>query len=85
MHILRAESPGPDVGKLVPRMKNTAMILYGIYVVMTVANFLFLIVGKMPVFEAVCTAFGTAGTGGFGVRADSMASYSPYIQNGTGM
>ena len=83
MHILRAESPGPDVGKLVPRMKNTAMILYGIYVVMTVANFIFLIAGKMPVFEAVCTAFGTAGTGGFGVKADSMASYSPYLQNVT--
>ena len=80
MHILRAESPGPDVGKLVPRMRNTALILYGIYIALTVANFLFLIAGGMPVFDAVCTAFGTAGTGGFGVRGDSIASYSPYIQ-----
>ena len=83
MHILRAESPGPDVGKLVPRMKNTAMILYGIYVAMTVLNFIFLIAGGMPLFDAVCTALGTAGTGGFGIKADSMASYSPYIQNVT--
>ena len=83
MHILRAESPGPDVGKLVPRMKNTAIILYGIYVVLTVVNFIFLVAGRMPVFDAVCTAFGTAGTGGFGIKADSIASYSPYIQNVT--
>ena len=83
MHLLRAESPGPDVGKLVPRMKNTAVILYVIYIAMTILNFLFLIVGKMPVFDAVCTAFGTAGTGGFGVKNDSLASYSPYIQNVT--
>ena len=83
MHILRAESPGPDVGKLVPKMKKTATILYGIYIVMTVLNFLFLIFGGMPVFDAICTAFGTAGTGGFGIKNDSMASYSPYIQNVT--
>ena len=80
MHILRAESPGPDVGKLVPRMKNTALILYGIYVAMTVLNFIFLIAGKMPVFDAVCTAMSTAGTGGFGVKADSIGGFSPYIQ-----
>ena len=83
MHILRAESPGPDVGKLVPRMKNTALILYGIYVALTVLNFIFLMAGGMPLFDAVCTALGTAGTGGFGVKADSMASYSPYLQNVT--
>ena len=83
MHLLRAESPGPDVGKLVPRMKNTAVILYVIYVVMTVINIIFLLIGKMPLFEAVCTAFGTAGTGGFGIKNDSLASYSPYIQNVT--
>ena len=83
MHLMRAESPGPDVGKLVPKMKQTATILYGIYVVLTVLNFLFLIAGGMPVLEAVCTAFGTAGTGGFGVKNDSMGSYSPYIQNVT--
>ena len=83
MHLLRAESPGPDVGKLVPKMKKTATILYSIYIVMTVLNFLFLIFGGMPVFDALCTAFGTAGTGGFGIKNDSMASYSPYIQNVT--
>ena len=83
MHLLRAESPGPNVGKLVPRMRTTAAILYIIYVVMTVINILFLLAGKMPLFEAICTAFGTAGTGGFGVKNDSLASYSPYIQNVT--
>ena len=83
MHLLRAESPGPDVGKLVPKMKQTATILYGIYVVMTVLNVVFLLCGGMPWLEALCTAFGTAGTGGFGVKNDSMASFSPYIQNVT--
>ena len=83
MHLLRAESPGPAVGKLVPKMRTTAAILYVIYVVMTILNFLFLIVGDMPVFDAVCTALGTAGTGGFGIKNDSMASYSPYLQNVT--
>lgn len=81
MHLLRAESPGPNVGKLVPRMKKTAGILYFLYILLTLANILFLLAGHMPVFDAVCTAFGTAGTGGFGVRNDSIASYSPYIQN----
>ena len=83
MHLLRAESPGPAVGKLVPRMRKTAAILYILYVVMTVVNFLFLLAGDMPVFDAACTALGTAGTGGFGIKNDSMASYSPYIQNVT--
>ena len=83
MHLLRAESPGPDVGKLVPKMRTTASILYVIYIVMTVINFIFLIIGDMPLFDAVCTALGTAGTGGFGIKNDSMASYSPYIQNVT--
>ena len=83
MHLLRAESPGPDVGKLVPKMKQTAIILYAIYVVMTVINIIFLLCGGMSLFEAVCTAFGTAGTGGFGIKNDSLASYSPYLQNVT--
>lgn len=83
MHLLRAESPGPSVGKLVPRMRKTAIILYLIYIALTVINIIFLIVGKMPLFEAVCTAFGTAGTGGFGIKNDSLASYSPYLQNVT--
>ena len=83
MHLLRAESPGPNVGKLVPRMRKTASILYIIYIVMTVLNFVFLLIGKMPVLDAVCTAMSTAGTGGFGIKNDSMASFSPYIQNVT--
>ena len=83
MHLLRAESPGPSVGKLVPKMRKTAAILYMLYVALTALNVIFLLLGRMPVFEAVCTAFGTAGTGGFGVKADSMASYSPYLQNVT--
>ena len=81
MHLLRAESPGPSVGKLVPKMKKTARILYLLYIVLTILNFIFLLIGNMPVFDAVCTALGTAGTGGFGIRNDSMAGYSPYIQN----
>lgn len=81
MHILRAESPGPDVGKLVPKIKQTARILYILYIVLTILNIIFLLIGKMPLFDAVCTAFGTAGTGGFGIKNDSIASYSPYIQN----
>ncbi len=83
MHLLRAESPGPDVGKLVPKMRQTAAILYIIYVVLTVINIIFLVAGDMPLLEAVCTAFGTAGTGGFGIKNDSMGSYSPYLQNVT--
>ncbi len=83
MHLLRAESPGPDVGKLVPKMKQTALILYIIYVVMTVINLVFLLLGNMPLLDALCTAFGTAGTGGFGTKNDSLGSYSPYIQNVT--
>lgn len=80
IHILRAEMPGPIKGKLVPRAKDTAKILYIIYLVMTVAEVVFLAAGKMPLLEAIMHAFGTAGTGGFGIKADSIASYSPYIQ-----
>ena len=83
MHLLRAESPGPDVGKLVPKMRNTAAILYIIYIALTVINTIFLLLGDMPLFDAVCTALGTAGTGGFGIKNDSIASYSPYLQNVT--
>ncbi len=81
LHLLRAESPGPDVGKMLPRMKQTAITLYVIYIVLTVLNTVFLLVGGMPLFDSVCTAFGTAGTGGFGIKNDSIAGYSPYLQN----
>ncbi len=80
MHLMRAESPGPDVGKLVPKMKQTAIILYTIYIALTLLNVIFLLAGKMPLLDALCTAFGTAGTGGFGVKNDSLAGYSNYIQ-----
>ena len=83
MHLLRAESPGPNVGKLVPKMRKTAAILYLLYICLTILNVIFLLFGKMPLFEAVCTAFGTAGTGGFGIKNDSIAGYSPYLQNVT--
>ena len=81
MHLLRAESPGPDVGKLAPKMRDTAKILYMLYIGLTILDIIFLLLGKMSLFEALCTAFGTAGTGGFGVKNTSMAEYSPYIQN----
>lgn len=81
MHILRAESPGPQVDKLVPRMHNSAKILYAIYVGMTLLQIVLLLAGGMPLFESVTTAFGTAGTGGFSVLNDSMASFSPYLQS----
>ena len=81
MHLLRAESPGPNVGKLVPRMRQTATILYMLYIALTMICFVLLLLGDMSPFEAICTAYGTAGTGGFGIKNDSMASYSVYIQN----
>ena len=80
MNIMKAESPGPSVGKLVPRLKETARLLYVIYFALTVAEFIFLIAGKMPLFDAICTSIGTAGTGGFGVKNTSIGGYSPYIQ-----
>lgn len=81
IHLLRAESPGPSVGKMVPRMRQTASLLYKIYIVLTVLCVLFLLAGGMPLFDSLCTAFGTAGTGGFGIKNNSMADYSPYLQN----
>ena len=80
MHIMRAESPGPSVSKLVPKVRSTAMILYGIYIVLTLLEFILLACGDMTVFEAANTAFATAGTGGFGIKNDSMASFSAFTQ-----
>ncbi len=80
MHIMKAESPGPSVSKLVPRVRTTAIILYVIYLTLTVVQFIFLVAGNMSVYEALNTSFATAGTGGFGIKNDSLASYSPYIQ-----
>jgi len=80
LHIMKAESPGPEVSKLVPKMKTTALILYAIYFVLTFVQFIILLIGKMSVFEALNTVFATAGTGGFGFKNDSFASFSPFIQ-----
>ncbi len=79
MHIMKAESPGPSVSKLVPRVKTTALILYSIYIVMTLVMFVLLLFGDMTPFEALNTTFSTAGTGGFSIRGDSLASFSPYV------
>lgn len=80
MYLMKAESPGPTVGKLVPRVKSTAKILYGMYIVLSAVEFVFLIAGKMSIYDAVTTTFGTAGTGGFGIYRDSMGGFSSYIQ-----
>ena len=81
MHLLRAESPGPTVGKLVPKMRQTAIVLYLTYLALTVLTFVFLILGPdMNPFEAICTALSTAGTGGFGIKNDSFAGFSAYTQ-----
>lgn len=83
MHMMRAETPGPQVGKMMPRMRESMRMLFVIYILLSVLNLAFLLVGGMPLFDALTTMFGTAGTGGFSVRADSMASYSPYLQTVT--
>ena len=80
IHIMRAEMPGPVVGKLVPKARDTAKILYLIYIAMTALLIILLMCGGMPLFESIVHAFGTAGTGGFGVKADSLGGYSPYLQ-----
>ncbi len=81
MNLMKAESPGPSVDKLVPKLKDTSTILYGFYFFFTVVLIVILIFQGMPAFEAFCISFGTTGTGGFGIRNDSIASYSPAIQN----
>ncbi|MBQ4293271.1 MAG: TrkH family potassium uptake protein [Lachnospiraceae bacterium] len=80
INLMRAESPGPSVGKLVPKMKDSARILYYIYLGMTGIEFLFLALGGMPIFDSITITFGTAGTGGFGVLNSSCAAYTPYQQ-----
>lgn len=78
--LMKAESPGPDVGKLVPKSISTARILYGIYLFMTVAEIITLKIGGLGFFESVTLSFGTAGTGGFGIMNDSIAGYDVHIQ-----
>ena len=81
MHLLRAEAPGPVVGKLVAKMRLSARILYGIYILLTLFLIIFLVAGKMPFFDSVVTSFATAGTGGFAIKNSSIAYYnSAYVE-----
>lgn len=80
MNLMKAESPGPSVSKLVPHAKDTAKILYLIYIAITISEVIFLCAFGMPLFDSLTTSFGTVGTGGFGIKNDSLASYSPAIQ-----
>ena len=80
INLMKAESPGPSVGKLMPHLKQTAMTLYLIYIFMTVAEFIILAIGKMPVFDNLCITFGTAGTGGFAIRNSGCADYTVFQQ-----
>ena len=80
IHIMRAEMPGPIIGKIVPKAKDTAKILYLIYIVMTAAEVVLLLFGGLNIYESLVYSFGTAGTGGFGIKADGLSSYSPYVQ-----
>ena len=80
MQLMKAESPGPSVGKLVPKVRFTARILYYLYVALTLLQVVVMLLGGMTLYEALCTSFGTAGTGGFGIRSDSIASFSPFLQ-----
>lgn len=77
-HLLRAESPGPSVSKVMPNMRKSAATLYGIYIFMTVLLVVLLVLGGMPLFDSLCHAFGTAGTGGFGVKSASIGYYDSY-------
>lgn len=78
--LMRAESPGPSVDKLTPHLRQTAMILYGIYILLTALCIGCLLLGGMPVFDSFCIAFGTAGTGGFAIKNSSMGGYSYFLQ-----
>ncbi len=80
IHIIKAEMPGPIVGKLVPKVRGTSRVLYLIYILLTFAQIIFLLCGGLDLFESSVLSFGTAGTGGFALRADGLVSYSPYVQ-----
>ena len=80
LNLMKAESPGPQVEKLVPKLQSTAQILYGLYIALTIMQMIILYFAGMPLFDAVTITFGTAGTGGFGIKNDSIGGYSPLIQ-----
>ena len=81
MQLMKAESPGPSVDKFVPRVKDTAKLLYGMYLVLTITEIIVLLLARMPIFDTLTLTFGTVGTGGFGVRNDSIGSYTSLQQN----
>ncbi len=81
MNLMKAESPGPSVGKLVPKVKDTAKILYVIYIFITIVQIIILLICKLPLFDSMTLTFGTVGTGGFGIKNDSIAGYSTAVQN----
>lgn len=81
MHLMRAESPGPTVGKLVPKVKNTARILYQIYIAITVVEIILLMITGLPLYDSATLTFSTVGTGGFGLLNSSTASYSRAVQS----
>lgn len=80
-HLIKAESPGPSVSKLVPKVRSTAKILYQMYLAMTVIEIVLLLFGRLSLFEAITLSFGTAGTGGFAITNSGCADYTPYVQN----
>lgn len=80
MNIMKAEVPGPTVGKLVPKARDTAKILYLIYIALTLVMIVMLLFGGMPLFDSIVHTFGTAGTGGFGIKSTSIGGYTPYCQ-----
>lgn len=80
LHLLRAEVPGPSVEKLVPKLRRTATILYGIYVLITLIEIVILLILGMPLFDSIVNAFATAGTGGFAIKNASIGFYSPALQ-----
>ena len=83
MYLMKAESPGPVVSKLIPKLKNTAVLLYAIYIAMSLLEFVLLLIGRMPVFDAITVTFSTAGTGGFSIKNAGIAAYDGhYFQQG---
>ncbi len=80
LNLIKAESPGPSVGKLVPKVKSTAKLLYGMYLLFTVVQVILLLLGGLNLFDSLTLTFGTAGTGGFAILNSGIASYSPYVQ-----
>ncbi|MEE1219900.1 MAG: TrkH family potassium uptake protein [Ruminococcus sp.] len=82
IYLMKAESPGPIIGKAVPHMRRYAAMLYGIYIGLTLLEFILLLFGGMSIFDAINVSFAAAGTGGFGIRAENIAAYDSYYLQG---